>query len=277
MNDDAVRALELVLEEARRYLPELPDARVRPDGMEEAAHALAGGLPEEGIGTLPAIARLIEAGREAHIRSSGPRFFNWVIGGSTPAALAADWLASLLDQNAAAWESSPLSFQLEQTSIAWLLDLFELRPEWRGVLTTSATTANFTALGAACLGNAGRIRALRASRASRADTSSTHNDWLSGSVPQTSSSCSRTYRSTSSASATGRRVCQKRRSTISISNLVRRSSKMAAYTSVRHAGQAASRSVLRSSTGARSTATSTCSWTCFQSLGPGSMRLCERS
>jgi glutamate/tyrosine decarboxylase-like PLP-dependent enzyme len=149
MDDDAAQALELVLDEARGYLSALPEALVRPAGIEEAAAAFAGPLPEDGIGALDAIARLIEGGREAHIRSSGPRFFHWVIGGSTPAALAADWMASLLDQNAAAWESSPLSFQLEKTSIAWLLDLFELPADWSGVLTTSATTANFTALAAA--------------------------------------------------------------------------------------------------------------------------------
>lgn len=149
MKDDTAQALELVLEEARRYLPGLPEAPVRPDGIEDAARAFAGQLPEDGIGTLTAIAQLIEGGREAHLRASGPRFFHWVIGGSTPAALAADWLASLLDQNAAAWESSPLAFQLEQTSIAWLLDLFELPAHWSGVLTTGATTANFTALAAA--------------------------------------------------------------------------------------------------------------------------------
>ena len=149
MKDDSAHALGLVFEEARRYLPGLPDAPVRSDGIEDAARAFAGQLPEDGIGTLTAIAQLIEGGRDAHIRASGPRFFHWVIGGSTPAALAADWLASLLDQNAAAWESSPLAFQLEQTSIEWLLDLFELPTHWSGVLTTGATMANFTALAAA--------------------------------------------------------------------------------------------------------------------------------
>jgi glutamate/tyrosine decarboxylase-like PLP-dependent enzyme len=149
VDDDTAQALQLVLEEARGYLSALPEARVRPVGVEKEAQALGGPLPEKGVGTLAAVARLIEDGREAHIRCSGPRFFHWVIGGSTPAALAADWMASLLDQNAAAWESSPLSFQLETTSIGWLLDLFDLPDSWSGVLTTSATTANFTALAAA--------------------------------------------------------------------------------------------------------------------------------
>jgi hypothetical protein len=102
MEDETAQALELVLEEARRYLSALPEAPVRPAGIEDTAQAFAGPLPEDGVGTRDAIVRLIEGGRETHIRSSGPRFFHWVIGGSTPAALAADWMASLLDQNAAA-------------------------------------------------------------------------------------------------------------------------------------------------------------------------------
>jgi glutamate/tyrosine decarboxylase-like PLP-dependent enzyme len=149
VKDDTAQALELVLEEARRYLAELPDAPVRPEGVEEAARAFGGELPAEGNGTLAAIEELIEGARGTRIGSAGPRFFHWVIGGSTPAALAADWLASLLDQNAAAWESSPLAYQVERTSIAWLLDLFDLPAGWSGVLTTGATAANFTALGAA--------------------------------------------------------------------------------------------------------------------------------
>jgi glutamate/tyrosine decarboxylase-like PLP-dependent enzyme len=72
-----------------------------------------------------------------------------VIGGSTPAALAADWFASLIDQNAGAWDASPLASQLETISLAWLQELFGLPAAWGGVLTTGATTANFTALAAA--------------------------------------------------------------------------------------------------------------------------------
>jgi glutamate/tyrosine decarboxylase-like PLP-dependent enzyme len=72
-----------------------------------------------------------------------------VIGGSTPAAVAADWFAVLIDQNAGGWDMSPISTQLEELSLAWLQDLFALPPEWDGVLTTGATTANFAALAAA--------------------------------------------------------------------------------------------------------------------------------
>jgi glutamate/tyrosine decarboxylase-like PLP-dependent enzyme len=72
-----------------------------------------------------------------------------VTGGETPAALGADWLASVLDQNAFSWVSSPLATRLEAISIAWLLELFQLPGSWGGVLTTGTTGAHITALAAA--------------------------------------------------------------------------------------------------------------------------------
>jgi glutamate/tyrosine decarboxylase-like PLP-dependent enzyme len=146
--DDALPALELVLERAREYIPELAGP-VRASGADEAARSFAGSLPEEGSGTLAVVRQLLDRGTEAHVRSGGPRFFHWVIGGSTPAAMAADWFAVLIDQNAGAWDSSPLAAQLEETSLGWLRELFGLPAAWGGVLTTGATTANFTALAAA--------------------------------------------------------------------------------------------------------------------------------
>jgi glutamate/tyrosine decarboxylase-like PLP-dependent enzyme len=136
-------ALELALDEARRYLGSL-DGPVQP-GVPE----VLGDLPEEGAGSLAAIRELAELSHAAATRASGPRFFHFVTGGTTPAALAADWLASVTDQNAGIWESSPLAARLETVSLAWLRDLFGLPAEWGGVLTTGATMANFTGLAAA--------------------------------------------------------------------------------------------------------------------------------
>jgi glutamate/tyrosine decarboxylase-like PLP-dependent enzyme len=145
---DAVPALELVLDYARGYLADL-DGPVRTPASDEAARTFPREFPDDGCGTLVALQQLLELGAEAHVRSSGPRFFHWVIGGCTPAALAADWFATLIDQNAGAWSSSPLAVQLEAISLAWLQELFGLPAAWGGVLTTGATTANFTALAAA--------------------------------------------------------------------------------------------------------------------------------
>src|ERR671934_949582 len=147
--DESIAALERVAAEAQSYLAELTDAPVRSASSDEAAKRFGGRLPDEGVGTMAAIEELLRDGIEAHVRSGGPRFFHWVIGGSTPAALAADWVTSLLDQNAGGWDATPLGARLEHVSVQWLLDLFELPAEWSGVLTTGATTANFAALAAA--------------------------------------------------------------------------------------------------------------------------------
>src|ERR687884_322392 len=90
--DETVRALELVLERARAYVTTLDDDRVRMPNAEAASHRFRGPLPDDGDGTLAVIARLFDEGLDAHVRSSGPRFFHWVIGGATPAARAADWI-----------------------------------------------------------------------------------------------------------------------------------------------------------------------------------------
>ena len=66
-----------------------------------------------------------------------------------PAALGADWLTSALDQIAFNWVSSPFAMHMEQVAVGWLADLFGLPDAWSGVLTTGATSANFTGLAAA--------------------------------------------------------------------------------------------------------------------------------
>jgi glutamate/tyrosine decarboxylase-like PLP-dependent enzyme len=147
--DESYAALERISAEAREYLETLAEGPVRSAGSDEAAERFGGRLPEEGAGTLATLDELLGEGAEAHVRSAGPRFFHWVIGGATPAALAADWAASMFDQNAGGWDASPLAVRLEQVAIEWLLELFELPESWGGVLTTGATMANFTGLAAA--------------------------------------------------------------------------------------------------------------------------------
>jgi glutamate/tyrosine decarboxylase-like PLP-dependent enzyme len=138
-------ALRLIEQEAEVYLATVDEAMVRPPGQP----LLDGGLPPDGIGSLRALSELVDASRQGATRSTGPRFFHFVMGGVTPAALAADWLASTLNQVAFNWVSSPLAARLEQVSLAWLKELFGIPADWSAVLTTAATTANFVGLGAA--------------------------------------------------------------------------------------------------------------------------------
>ena len=135
-----------VVREARAYLDSLDEAPVLEDAT--AVSGLGGALPDEGSGATAALAELL-AGAPAATRSAGPRFFHFVTGGVTPAALGADWLTTLLDQNSFSWVSSPFGAHLEAVAVDWLKELFELPADWDGVLTTGATMANFTGLAAA--------------------------------------------------------------------------------------------------------------------------------
>ncbi len=147
--DELAQCLHLVADEAAHYLSDVDAVPVRPPGPGEPGQGLAAALPEEGAGSLAALRELVEAASEGATRSAGPRFFHFVMGGGTPAGLAADWLTSALDQVAFNWVSSPFAMRLEQVSLDWLKELFELPPAWSGVLTSGATMANFTGLAAA--------------------------------------------------------------------------------------------------------------------------------
>jgi glutamate/tyrosine decarboxylase-like PLP-dependent enzyme len=155
--EELERALELAAAEARAYLEGLPRDPAQPRGSAEllpvdpgGRHAGSSGeLPQRGDGALAALTELGRLGRDTATRTSGPRYFHFVTGGTTPAALAADWLTSAFDQNAAAWALSALGTRLEQVAIDWLRQLFRLPEEFGGVLVTGGTMANFTCLTAA--------------------------------------------------------------------------------------------------------------------------------
>ncbi len=147
--DELEPALELAAGEARAYLAGLAGDPAQPLGFEELLDGLGGDLPDRGDGAPAALSELGRLGRETATRTSGPRFFHFVTGGTTPAALAADWLAGALDQNAAAWVLSPLGTRLEQVAVDWLRQLFRLPEQFGGVLVTGGTMANFTCLAAA--------------------------------------------------------------------------------------------------------------------------------
>jgi glutamate/tyrosine decarboxylase-like PLP-dependent enzyme len=145
----APEALELVAAAARPYLEALPTLPVRDPAAGKLLDQLNGPLPEQADGTLETIERLLKVGTAAATHSSGPRFFHFVVGGSTPAAQAADWATTLLDQVAGLWPASPFAAQAETVVLGWLKELFGLPASYGGVLTPSATFANLTGLACA--------------------------------------------------------------------------------------------------------------------------------
>ena len=72
---------------------------------------------------------------------AGPRFFGFVIGGSLPVTLAANWLAGAWDQNSALYQIAPGTAHVEQIALRWLVDLFGLPPDSGGAFVTGATSS----------------------------------------------------------------------------------------------------------------------------------------
>ncbi len=109
------------------------------DGIEKMT------LPKKGIGAINTLKYFEEhfAGQLAN--SAGPRYFGFVTGGSTPAAVAGDWLVSMYDQNACGSHDS-IAPHIEHQTINFLKDLFGLHQEYFGTFVTGATLANFTSL-----------------------------------------------------------------------------------------------------------------------------------
>jgi glutamate/tyrosine decarboxylase-like PLP-dependent enzyme len=142
--------LNLAAETAARYLENLEDRKVAP-----SPEALAGlteldePLPELPMEDQCVLETLDRIGSPATTGMAGRRYFGFVIGGSLPAALAANWLAGAWDQCPGLFAASPIGTVLEEVSLAWLLDVLKLPLGCAGAFVTGATVANFTALAAA--------------------------------------------------------------------------------------------------------------------------------
>ena len=106
-------------------------------------------LPDTGAPADEVIDFIANNARDGLLGSPGGGFFAWVIGGSLPSALAADWLVSAWDQNAALYACSPASAIIEEVAGEWLKQLFDLPREASFAFTTGCQMAHMTALAAA--------------------------------------------------------------------------------------------------------------------------------
>ncbi|WP_157008358.1 pyridoxal phosphate-dependent decarboxylase family protein [Agromyces laixinhei] len=106
-------------------------------------------LPQVGEPDLEVIARLVEGVEPGLIAIGSPRFYGWVIGGTQPVALGADWLVSAWDQNTGLRAITPGAVAVEELAGEWLLDLFGLPAQCDVGFTTGATMAQFSCMAAA--------------------------------------------------------------------------------------------------------------------------------
>lgn len=147
---DSQRAMASAHRLASGFLAGLADRQVsHAASPEEMAAALDEPLPERGSDPAGVVDEWFNRAERGITASPGPRFFGFVTGGVTPAALAGDWLASAIDQNAGLWAASPAAAQTELVTLRWLKELFGLPMEWSGALTSGATMSNLIGLAAA--------------------------------------------------------------------------------------------------------------------------------
>jgi glutamate/tyrosine decarboxylase-like PLP-dependent enzyme len=106
-------------------------------------------LSESGIAPGEVINELVRGLDGGLIGSTNGRFFGWVIGGSLPVALAADWMVSTWDQNATLYATSPAAAIVEEIAGVWLKDILRLPPQASFALTTGCQMAHATCLASA--------------------------------------------------------------------------------------------------------------------------------
>ncbi len=137
---------EQIVSQGKSYLNAIKD---RPTSTKHAVE-LQTNLNSEGVGTLGALQQFNERFEPLMVASSGPRYWGFVTGGTTPAAIAGDWLTTIYDPNPQGLKGAgDVSANIEMETIQLLLDLFGLPKDFFGGFVTGAMMSNFTCMAVA--------------------------------------------------------------------------------------------------------------------------------
>ena len=117
--------------------------------VSELTAALGGPLPAEPLDPRAVLAALVEASEPGIVATPSGRYFGFVIGGAVPAAVAADMLASVWDQNAGLYAGGPAAAVVEEVCRQWLTELLGLPADISVAFVTGTQMAHVTALAAA--------------------------------------------------------------------------------------------------------------------------------
>ncbi|AHM62897.1 diaminobutyrate decarboxylase [Flammeovirgaceae bacterium 311] len=145
-SNNMIELFQLVSSISADYLSKLDD---HPTSLKEVP-PISLNLPEKGLGAAETTELFLEQIRPLLLAASGPRYFGFVTGGGTPAAIAGDWLTAVFDQNTQFTNGKgDASAAVEQQTIRMLLHLFGLPQHFNGGFVTGATLSNFTCLAVA--------------------------------------------------------------------------------------------------------------------------------
>jgi glutamate/tyrosine decarboxylase-like PLP-dependent enzyme len=148
--DARTALLKRAARDAFDYLEGVDARPVAPTPQAVAAlSAMRGPLPPGPTSPEAVLHLLSTYGSPATVAKNNGRFFGFVNGGCLPSALAASWLVSAWDQNAAFFVQSPTAITLEEVALEWVRELLGLPEGTGGAVVTGATMANFSALAAA--------------------------------------------------------------------------------------------------------------------------------
>ena len=151
-------ALERAEVHAREWLRSVQNRPVGPRARVDEIAPRLGDLPDGPESPERVVDRLVAAVEPGLMAMGSGRFYGWVVGGTLPAALAADWMVSTWDQNVALRMATPGVVAVEEVAARWLLDLFSLPVDAGLGFVTGATMAHFVGLATgrdAVLGRAG--------------------------------------------------------------------------------------------------------------------------
>jgi glutamate/tyrosine decarboxylase-like PLP-dependent enzyme len=150
MSRTMANILDVAADHAARYLATLPSRTIAATAtVAELRQRLGKPLPKTGMAPEAVIEELVRDIEGGLLGSGSGRFFGWVMGGTLPVALAADWLTSAWDQNAASNLTSPAEAVVEEVCGVWAKELFGIPRSASFAFVTGCQMAHTTALAAA--------------------------------------------------------------------------------------------------------------------------------
>ena len=139
--------IEAASKHSQAWLNSIPSRDVNPaKSADEIKADLDFVLPDEPTNPSIVVEKLAKAGEAGLMAMGSGRFFGWVIGGTLPAALGADWLVSAWDQNSASRIATPTTAAVEEIAAKWLLEILGLPSTADVGFPTGGMMANFTGL-----------------------------------------------------------------------------------------------------------------------------------